>query len=51
MVRLDCAATNTRLCHYYSRQGFTMAGFKKLSGDLFDVNLWQRPVEQLHRPF
>ncbi len=50
-VRLDCAATNTRLCHYYCRQGFTMAGFKKLSGDLFDVNLWQRPVEQLHRPF
>jgi GNAT superfamily N-acetyltransferase len=48
-LRLDCSAANSRLREYYTKQGFQQVGLKKMSGGLFEVCLFQRPVEESPR--
>lgn len=42
-LRLDSAVTNPGLTRYYERLGFTHRGRRQIR-DLFEVNLWERPV-------
>ncbi len=41
-LRLDAVATNTKLCNYYEKQGFSKVGTKKLTNSV--NNLYQRSV-------
>ncbi len=41
-LRLDCDASNPKLCEYYTKQGFAKVGEKKLSLGLY--NLYQKEI-------
>lgn len=41
-LRLDCDASNSKLCSYYTRQGFEKVGEKQL--DLGSYNLYQKEI-------
>lgn len=43
-LRLDCAADNLELCHYYGSRGFAAAGAMTFENGLNAVTLWRRPL-------
>lgn len=45
LLRLDCVATNTALCAYYLRLGFTRVATKKLPGNWATTALFERQVD------
>ena len=44
LLRLDCVASNTALCDYYRRMGFTRAGTKEFPGNWAATALFERAV-------
>lgn len=42
LLRLDCDSTNTKLCEYYTKQGFLIVGNKKLP--FSTNNLFQKKI-------
>lgn len=44
LLRLDCVESNSALCDYYLRAGFSQVGHRDLGSGLHSVTLFERPL-------